>query len=44
MGTADLMLMLAILGGTLWLLYRSLWKSRGKCPGCQGSGCSGKRH
>lgn len=41
MGGADLMLMLAILAAALWLLYRSLWKSRGRCPGCSGNDCSG---
>lgn len=43
MGCADLMLAAVILGGALWLLYHSLWKRKGHCPGCDGGGCAGKR-
>ncbi len=27
-------LMIAILGGAVYLLYRSIWKHRGQCPDC----------
>jgi len=38
-GTFDIVLMAAILAGAAWLLYRSLWKKKGHCPGCDGGGC-----
>lgn len=34
----DIVLMVAIVGGAIWLLYRSLWKKKGCCGG---DGCSG---
>ena len=39
MGLLDITLMVAIAGGALWLLYRSLWKKKGCCgsDGCGGS-------
>ena len=38
MGLFDIILMIAILGGAFWLLYHSLWKKKGHCPGsCSGS-------
>lgn len=42
MGTADMIIAAAILGVAAWLLYRSVWKKKGHCHGCEGGGC-GKR-
>jgi len=39
MGIFDIVLMVVILAGAAWLLYRSLWKKKGHCPGCDGGGC-----
>jgi len=41
MGTFDIILMVVIAGGALWLLYRSLGKKKGCCgsDGCGGGGC-----
>ncbi len=41
MGTVDLIIAAAILGVAVWLLYRSIWKKKGHCHGCDG--CSGER-
>ncbi len=43
MGWLDLLLVGAIIAGALHLLYRSLWKKRGYCPGCPVEGCPGKQ-
>lgn len=43
MGFTDLILAAAIAGGALWLLYRSLWRKKGHCRGCDGGVCGGKR-
>jgi hypothetical protein len=37
MGLFDIILMTMIIGGALWLLYRSLWKKKG-CCGSNGCG------
>lgn len=42
MGALDILLATLILGGAFWLLYRSLWKTRGHCQGCNGGTCSKK--
>ncbi len=34
MGFVDIALMAVIVGGAVYLLYRSLWKKKGHCPGC----------
>lgn len=34
MGFVDMVLIALIVGGALYLLYRSLWKKKGYCPGC----------
>ena len=34
MGISDYILMTLIAGGALYLLYRSLWKKKGRCAGC----------
>jgi hypothetical protein len=38
MGFVDIALMVLIVGGALYLLYRSLWKKKGYCHGCDSSG------
>jgi len=40
MGFADVLLIVAIVGGAGWLLYRSFVKHKGGCAGC--GGCGGK--
>jgi hypothetical protein len=42
MGWLDTLLAGAIIAGALYLLYRSIWKKRGYCPGCSGGSCSEK--
>ncbi len=39
----DTLLAGAIIIGALYLLYRSLWKKRGYCPGCASPTCPVKR-
>jgi hypothetical protein len=39
MGLADAVIAAGILGGALYLLYRSLWKGGGSCHGCEGGAC-----
>lgn len=40
MGIADVVWMVLILGGAAYLLYRSVWKKKGHCQGCDNAGCS----
>ena len=40
MGIVDVVLIVVIVGGAVYLLYRSLWKKRGYCTGCDTSGKS----
>jgi hypothetical protein len=40
MGIVDGLWMVAIVGGAGALLYRSIWKSKGRCSGCDNAGCS----
>ncbi|HEY6003520.1 MAG TPA: FeoB-associated Cys-rich membrane protein [Anaeromyxobacter sp.] len=42
MGASDVLLAGAILAGAGWVLYRSLWKARGRCAGCSGCGSGGE--
>jgi hypothetical protein len=37
-GASDLLITAAILSAAGWILYRSLWKARGRCCGCSGCG------
>ena len=39
MGVVDIVLMIAILAGAAWVLYRSLWKKKGHCHGCDSGSC-----
>ena len=38
MGIVDFVLIGLIVGGAFYLLYRSLWKKKGYCHGCDSSG------
>lgn len=40
MGAGDVLWMIAIVGGAAYLLYRSVWKGKGRCQGCSNLGCS----
>jgi len=39
MGFADVFFMAVIVSGAIYLLYRSVWKKKGHCSGCE-TGCS----
>lgn len=39
MSIADIVVMVLIVAGALYLLYRSVWKKQGHCPGCDVSAC-----
>ncbi|MEW6387162.1 MAG: FeoB-associated Cys-rich membrane protein [Thermodesulfobacteriota bacterium] len=39
---SDLLLAGAIIIGAVYVLYRSLWKKRGYCPGCDAGTCPTK--
>jgi hypothetical protein len=43
MGLYDLLWMTLIIGGALYLLYRSIWKKKGYCHGCPSGTCQGKK-
>jgi hypothetical protein len=38
MGFVDIVLIVPIVVGAVYLLYRSLWKKKGYCHGCDSSG------
>jgi hypothetical protein len=38
-GPGDLVTAALILAGACWLLYRSLFKRKGACHGCDGGAC-----
>jgi hypothetical protein len=40
MGFVDIVLIVLIVGGAVYLLYRSIWKKKGYCHGCDPSGKS----
>jgi hypothetical protein len=42
MSTVDIIIAAAILVGAAWLLYRSVWKKKGHCHGCEGCSCEKK--
>jgi hypothetical protein len=42
MGAADIIWMALILAGAGYLLYRSIWKKKGHCQGCDSCGCDKK--
>lgn len=39
MGVKDIILMVAIVGAAFYVLYRSVWKKKGHCSGCDGCAC-----
>jgi hypothetical protein len=39
MGITDILLMALILSGAAYLFYRSFWKKKGHCPGCDKDSC-----
>jgi hypothetical protein len=39
MGIWEIVLIVLIIGGVIFLLYKSLWKKRGYCPGCSNAKC-----
>ncbi len=39
MGFIDIALMVVIISGAVYLLYRSIWKKKGHCPGCDSGTC-----
>jgi hypothetical protein len=39
----DIVLTGALIGGALYLLYRSLWKKSGYCRGCSAENCQRKQ-
>jgi len=43
MGVTDIIIAGGILVGAFYLLYRSLWKKKGHCQGCESSGSCGKK-
>lgn len=43
MGSADIIMMVLIVAGALFILYRSLWKKKGHCPGCDSKVCTAKK-
>ena len=42
METVDLLIAAVILGVASWLLYRSVWKKKGHCQGCDSCSCEKK--
>ncbi len=42
MGFTDIVWMTFIISGALYLLYRSIWKKKGHCPGCDSETCTKK--
>ncbi|RJQ44821.1 MAG: FeoB-associated Cys-rich membrane protein [Nitrospiraceae bacterium] len=43
MGIADVLIMILIIGGAVYMLYRSLWKKKGHCQGCDSVACEKKQ-
>ncbi|GAB4251199.1 FeoB-associated Cys-rich membrane protein [Deferrisoma sp.] len=43
MTAVDIAWMIPILAGAGYLFYRSVWKKRGHCQGCDGGGCGAAR-
>ena len=39
MGLVDIFLMGIIISGAVYILYRSLWKKKGHCYGCDSTTC-----
>lgn len=43
MGSSDIVWMALIIAGAIYVLYRSIWKKRGHCCGCQDETCSARQ-
>jgi hypothetical protein len=43
MGFSDIVWMGLIIAGTVYLLYRSVWKKKGHCTGCDSQTCGLKK-
>jgi hypothetical protein len=43
MEIVDIVLMVLFIGGAVYLLYRSLWKNKGHCQGCDAGTCEIKK-
>ena len=43
MGFVDILLMILIVGGAVYMLYRSIWKKKGHCSGCNDMTCTVKK-
>ena len=43
MGFGDIAVMALIVTGALYVLYRSVWKKQGHCPGCDAGWCPTKK-
>ncbi|MEW5746649.1 MAG: FeoB-associated Cys-rich membrane protein [Nitrospirota bacterium] len=43
MNLTDAVWMAVILAGAVYLLYRSVWKKKGHCQGCDSGICNKKR-
>jgi len=43
MGVADIIWMAVIISGAVYLLYRSIWKKKGHCSGCEVGTCEMKK-
>jgi hypothetical protein len=43
MGFVDVVLMIVIVCGAVYLLYRSIWKKKGHCSGCDSGICDMKK-
>lgn len=43
MDFVDIALMAVVIAGAVYLLYRSIWKKKGHCSGCNHSQCGNGR-
>ncbi len=43
MGFVDILLMALIISGAVYILYRSVWKKKGHCHGCDSEACDVKK-
>ncbi len=44
MGFVDILLMVLIIGGAIYILYRSVWKKKGHCSGCASEACHARKN
>ncbi len=40
MQLVDLMVVAVIVAGIAFMVYRTMWKTKSPCPGCEGGSCS----